>query len=156
MEPPKIAPTPKPTTAQRVLRYVLYAIVATAVGVASLFLYWVLQSNTVLDVKNSPFPIRPPVVSQDDVIWVKANYCKNVDVTGTIMVRLIGKRSIIRLPYDNESQRAGCVDRELPIPIPAYATDDIYYIQFDVTYQINPIKTQNVTMRSQEFTVKSK
>lgn len=156
MEPPKIAPTPRPTTAQRILRWVLYAIVGIAVGVASLFLYWVLQSNTVLDVKNSPFPIRPPVVSQDDVIWVKANYCKNINVDGAITVRLIGKRSIIRLPYDNESQHVGCVDRELPIPIPEYATDDEYYIQFDVVYQINPIKTQSVTMRSQEFTVKSK
>lgn len=156
MEPPKIAPTPRPTTSQRVLRYVLYSIVALAVGVASLFLYWLVQSGSVLDVKNSPFPIRPPVVSQDDIIWVKANYCKNANISGAILVRLIGKRSIIRLPYDNENQGIGCVNREVPIPIPEYATDDVYYIQFDITYQINPIKTQMVTMRSQEFTVKSK
>jgi hypothetical protein len=156
MEPPKIAPTPKPTQRQRILRYVLYTIVGLAVGVAFLFLFWVVQSPNVLDVKNSPFPIRPPVVAQDDIIWVKANYCKNSDAKGELVVRLIGKRSIIRLPYGNEAQAAGCVDRELPIPIPEYATDDVYYIQFDVTYQVNPIKTQMVTMRSQEFTVKSR
>lgn len=156
MEPPKIAPTPKQTKAQRILRYFLYAIVGMGVGVAVLFLFWLIQSPTVLQIKNSPFPIRPPVVSQDDIIWVKANYCKLSDVSGELVVRLIGKRSIIRLPYSNDNQKAGCVDRELPIPVPEYATDDVYYIQFDATYQVNPIKTQVVTMRSQEFTVKSK
>lgn len=155
MEPVVIAPTPKPTRGARVLRSILYGIMCLAVIMGLVFLFWSVQSSNVLEVKNSPFPVRPPVVSNSDAIFVRISYCKHSSAKGAVVARLIGKRSIIRLPWPEDTQAARCFDQEVPIPIPAYATDDVYYFQFDVTYQVNPIKTQTVTMRSQEFTVQS-
>lgn len=108
-----------------------------------------------LDVKNSPFPVRPNELAQEDIINVHVEYCKLSDAHGNVITRLVGHKSIIRLPWPDDTQPARCVDTWIAIPIPAYANDDRYHFEFEVDYHINPIKTQSVVMESQEFTVKA-
>lgn len=156
MEKNYITEPPKPTLGMRIVSYIIYLIVVIAIAIGVLFLYWKVQSPVVLDVKNSPFPVHPTIVAQEQIVFMSIDYCKKADISGTVTARLVGKRSIIRLPWPDDTQRPNCIKADVPVPVPAYAGDDIYHFEFDAVYKINPIKKQDAHMRSQEFTVQAR
>lgn len=138
------------------LKYVSYATIIAAFVAVVTFIVWSVQSPDVLTVNNNPLPVRPPQNTAGNVEYVHLNYCKKIDVEGTVALRMVGKKSVIRLPFSSRDRSpAQCLNTEIPIVIPTYAVDDTYYFEFDIEYRINPIKTQSVILKSQPFTIKS-
>lgn len=122
--------------------------------VAAIVFYWNVQPTDVLDIKNTPYPVRPDTVDPGSAVVVSANYCKLQAINGSLVVRFVGKKSIIRSPDTSERGPKGCQKLEFPILLPPQLAHDTYYIEFQSTYRINPITTVDEVSRSQEFTVR--
>jgi hypothetical protein len=125
------------------------------------FLYWSLQSPKVFEVRNDRddkgmrvgVPIKPGVNKAGEFEIITVDYCKYQKVHGTVILRMIGKKSIIRIPWPDDSQEPQCRKVDVPIAIPEYAGDDQYYFDFQINYHINPVKEQVVQFRSQDFRI---
>lgn len=153
MQPIHIEQPPKLPRRQRLLFKILYGIFAVVIVGAFVILFWILQSPTVLVAKNTPFPVRPGTNNPGQVEYVYINYCKVRGAYGSTVVRMVGQKSIIRLPWPPENSAPSCLDTELPIVIPQYATGDTYYFDFAITYRINTVKSTTVDLHSASFTI---
>lgn len=140
-----------PTLIKTVFKILAYIIIIVSIITALLLTYWNLQNPTVLDVKNSPFPVRPASNSPGDIEFIHVNYCKTFQAKGTVILNMVGEKSIIRLPFSIENSPKQCLNTEVPIVIPVYAVNDTYYFDFKITYRINPIRTKVVELKSQTF-----
>lgn len=128
-------------------------LIALSLGV---FFKWATANENVLEVKNSPFPVRTirehPTAS--GVVILNINVCKNSDVVGQTRVSFVSSSREIFLPMSEEKLPKGCLDQEIPILIPKEMPADTYKIKFRVTYDLNPLK-KNITdeFESKEFIV---
>lgn len=134
--------------------YVSLGMLAFAVG---FFLYWSFQPNDVLEIKNSPFPAEiiarePP---QQGILILKVDYCKKIDITGTVRMSFVSKTKEIFLPATPERGPVTCRKTDLPILIPDGLTPDTYKVHFRTTYTINPLQDQVIEdFYSKEFQLK--
>lgn len=139
-----------------IFRYIGYVTLVIAFLMATVLSYWNVENPTVLSVVTTPFPVRPPQNTAGNIEYVHVNYCKNTNSVGTIILKMVGTKSQIRLSFtDRDTSNAMCVNTEVPVVLPTYAVDDTYYFEFDIVYQINPIKTKAVVLKSEKFTIKS-
>jgi hypothetical protein len=138
---------------QKVLFLIGYIVISTSLLVGVVFLYWSGQNKSVLQTNNTPFPVHPNTNTPDMLEIMSVDYCKKSDAIGIVVAKMVGTKSIIRLPWPIESQKKQCLKTDVPILIPSYATDDTYHFEFAITYKINPITTRTETLTSQSFTV---
>lgn len=132
--------------------FIYAALVLIAVVMLVIF-YWNVQPTDVLAIKNEPYPVRPSVVNPNGVVIVTVDYCKLQSVDGTLVIRFVGRKSVVRSPESPERAAADCQKRDLPLLLPPQLAQDTYHIEFLSTYHINPITTVDEVSRSQEFTV---
>lgn len=144
---------PSPSWRQRIISKLLYVCLLIIIVIGGVFLFWAFEDSPVLEVKNAPFPVRPPVQYPDLAEVMTVDYCKVFNAKGKVSAKLVGKQSIIEIPFPDEKSEIGCVKSDVPIVVPSYALDDTYYFSFTIRYQLNPIKTKTVHIRSQPFEV---
>lgn len=130
---------------------VLVAMLVIALSLG-LIMKWAFQSETVIDVKQQPFPVRTirehPTAA--GVVFVKANLCKTQDVQGQVRVSFVSESREIFLPLAPEKLDKGCINQEIPVLIPYEIPAGVYKIKFRATYNLNPLKKGIV----EEFTTK--
>lgn len=139
---------------KKYIPFIFYAPLVFIAVVALTFLYWNIQPTDVIKPNNSPYPVRPSATDPLGVEVVTINYCKLIGVNGTVGIRFVGNKSIVRSPDASERGGKGCQKRDIPILLPPQVADDIFYIEFESVYKINPITKVIEISRSQEFRVK--
>lgn len=150
----------------RIAEYTVYAVIAVAIIILGTAIFWSIEDPRMLSVKNaktsesiedgtvfSGIPVRPSETKPGGIIFMRLDYCKLHDTHGEVTARLVGQKFTNNLTWPDDHTRAGCVDIEIPIPLPTDADDDTYFVEFDVIYQVNPLKTRNVILRSDVFKV---
>jgi hypothetical protein len=144
----------KQTKNQNILKWLAYGAVAFLALVTALFLYWLYQPSNVLELKETPVPVRTvPPNGDNGIVILHVKYCKNVEVDGRVRISFVSKSREVFLPVSTDRQPARCLDNELPILIPSELPADTYKIHFRVDYQVNPIKNQLVEFDSKPFEV---
>lgn len=113
---------------------------AFAVG---LYLYWSFADENVLQVNNSPFPVRTirqhPTAA--GVVILTVDLCKRADLKGTTRTSFVSDSREVFLPMSEEKLPKGCIkNQEVPVLIPKDIAPGTYKIKFRTTYDINPIK----------------
>lgn len=137
----------------KVINWIAYIVLVAAIVMGAIFVYWSSQNPVVIEAKT-PFAVRPKDNVAGQVQFLTIDYCKKYKAYGKVTARLVGNKSVIRIPWSNDNSPTQCLKTEIPVVIPAYAIDDTYYIEFEVVYKINPIKESDpVIMRSQPFTI---
>lgn len=139
---------------RKYLPLLLYIPLVLLAIVSLVIFYWNVQPVTVIDAKNTPYPVRPSVADPGGVEIVTADYCKLQSVDGTVVIRYVGRKSIVRSPDLPERAGKGCYKQDIPMLLPAQLANDTYYLEFNATYRLNPLTTVTETSRSQEFTVR--
>lgn len=130
------------------------------------YIYWALEDPHMLAVKDaktsesimdgtvfSGIPIRPQQVTPGGVVFMHLDYCKLKDRDGNVTATLVGQKFTVQLTWPNDTTKSGCLNTDVPIPLPIDANDDTYYIQFEVIYHVNPLKDRDVILRSDSFKV---
>lgn len=143
---------------KRVLQFLAFCTVGLAIVAGLVTILWSSDNRVVYETYYPEgklgWAVRPDRVAPDQNVIVTLDYCKKLDTHGTVLVRLVGKESILRIPWpDAEEQPKHCSKQEIPVVIPAFARDDEYYIDFEIESHLNPIKTKTTTIRTDTFHV---
>lgn len=121
------------------------------------FVIWSFQSSEVLQIKNSPVPVKTVtgVPESKGIIFMKIDYCKKIKATGEVRVSFVGKSVERFLPKSIDKQDPTCKVVDLPILIPVDLPPGNYHVHFRTSYDINPIKQDIITeFDSKDFEVK--
>lgn len=143
-----------PKTSKSIVAKFMYVALAVAAGGILLGLYWYLQNPTPFTLNKYPVPIKNEPVYTDGVAKLEFDYCKHIDVRNGIIERsFVSSKTEIDNPDVIDPTSKGCYKLEAVVPVPPQARPDTYYIQYRVTYKINPLKTVTQEFRSQNFKV---
>lgn len=117
-----------------------------------LLTFWQYQPSTVLTARQ---PFKVVAVEDRTLVVLDANYCKRVNVRGVVRVSFVSKTSELFTPMASEPTPTGChEDQKLPILLPSDIPPGEYYVKFNATYRVNPIRTFNLIITSDQFEVK--
>jgi len=139
---------------EKIIYYGSLIVLGVAVIMLFFFIYWTSSSTTVLKINNNPIPVEKKNIESGDIQIVDINYCKSESIRGNVVWGLESSRSIIVLPPYQDTNIAGCYTKlRAPIILPFVTHTDMYRFYWDVTYQINPIKTSTIQFTSKKFTI---
>lgn len=138
--PMEISPVPS-LTQKIVTKIVVVALIIAASGIGIL-LYWGAASTDVIEVKNSPVPIRTirEHPTAGGVVIISVDYCKKVKADGDARISFVSESREIFLPVSKERTEPTCQVTEFPVLLPNDIPADQYKIKFRFTYDLNPIK----------------
>lgn len=131
---------PAPSKTQRVAAIIAAVSLGIAAVGVGLMLYWASASTEILTIKNSPVPVRAVEQNGDRLIILSVDYCKNINVTGTVRISFVSPTTEVFLPITQEKSPATCSDDDFPIILPKNLLPDEYKIKFHMTYDLNPLK----------------
>lgn len=136
-----LKPIPPSKNAKRINFIIASALIAIAISLGIL-LTWALQSEDVLNVKQSPIPVRTvrDTPTGDGVVILNLDYCKNANIEGDMRISFVSTTREQFLPIVKERSAPGCSKTESPILIPKDLPADEYQIKIRVTYDVNPLK----------------
>lgn len=131
------------------------AVLLVAISTLLVFYYWAIQSTNVLTIKDNPVPVERKIVKSGDVQIVNFNFCKNLNIEGSVEWSLVSNKIVILLPsYKDRSPKSCRQNARKPIILPLITnTDDAYHFHYVITYRINPIKTIMVQFDTQSFKI---
>lgn len=145
----KLKCTPKAPLIWHVLAIVIFS----TLGVLILFLlYWSLEPfKPVLEINNAK--VLTPTVKAGETLLFDYDYCKNQDTISGKVVRYFKDTVTTYLPTQDSNVEKGCGHATLAIDIPKSIMPDKYTFNYEVTYQVNPIKSETYYFESPEFEV---
>jgi hypothetical protein len=120
-----------------------------------IYLYWLFQIGTVLEIKNNPVPVRPKTIDHDQYIILHYDYCKYSNTEGTVESSLVSKTTVLPLPTLEDTTKKACHSFDAPYPLPGQAPSETYHYKFKACYPLNPVKTVCTEWESKEFVIKS-
>lgn len=148
-------PTHPSVRSKIVNRLVVVALIVVALGLG-VILKWSFVDENILEVKNSPFPVRTirEHPTANGVVLLNVDMCKYTDIEGSVRTSFVSDSREIFLPLSRENIPKGCFNREIPVIIPKDIVADTYKIKFRVTYDLNPLKREiSDQFESKEFVV---
>lgn len=128
-------------TTKRINKLVVTALVIVAICLG-IILSWALSSDDVLEVKEVPIPTRTirDHPTAGGVVILNVDYCKKVEIEGTLRVSYVSATREVFLPIGKERAPKGCQKIELPILIPKDIPADTYEIKLRAVYNLNPLR----------------
>jgi hypothetical protein len=134
--------------------FIYTALTVLGFGVAT-FVFWNLQPKDVLTIRG-PVKVKPVVAKGEGAVTLHFDYCKNLDVEGTIQQSFVSNKTELLSPEVQDTQHKICTkDQAVTILIPPQTAPDRYRIKYVATYKINPITTVVETFQSEQFDVVS-
>jgi hypothetical protein len=120
----------------------------------------------VLEIFNEPLPIlnENKQVERGEIVMFKIDFCKYGDHKATTRPMLVSDKDVVNIgtvvyefmiPQRVISQaKEGCrsVNNELFI-VPSFVRPGTYYLQLNVDYEINRLRTDRVIIKSEVFEV---
>jgi hypothetical protein len=135
------------------MRIVTYLFLLFMALTAGLTLYWLYGPSEVLQVHNSPVPVRPTSQKADQLVFLIVNYCKLQAKPGTVRRALVSSTIRVMLPIQTDNGPTTCTQVDAPLLIPKGIVPDTYHVHIDVTYQLNPLRQVTESLDSQDFVV---
>ena len=132
-----------PSKFSKVVNKAVYGALFVLTFILGVMIFWAVQTNEPLVIKNSPFPARvvaDPTGQTGGTVFMTAKYCKNTDAQGQVRISFLSKSREQFTPIVTESAPKGCGEREFPVIIPTNLSEDEYRIRFRVVYDLNPIR----------------
>lgn len=147
--------SPPRTQRNKVVNYLLSFALLVLTLATGLLLYWSFQNEDVLQVKNSPFPVRTirEHPTANGVIILSVDLCKQTSAVGRVRTSFVSQSRDILLPISEDRGPKGCNKVEVPVLIPSDTPADTYRVKFHVDYKINPLKTVVEEFESEPFIV---
>jgi len=122
---------------------------------AALGIYWVhFQDNPPLVVSNAPLPVvgEQDTYAPGDMIRFDFDFCRRSTGEVTRTRRWIDGLMYVEPPLTIAGGERQCVETVLIATVPSIPPG-VYYVEYDVSYQINPLRSRLVTFRTELFQV---
>ena len=116
-----------------------------------LFLYWLIWPVDVLEVERPLVILNEPAAGCNIILQFDFN--KKMDIIGDATIKLVNDY-IITLSEKTVSQQIGVNHKKLIYTIPPNTPPGKYYMDFAVTYKVNPIRQVVERFSSEQFEIK--
>lgn len=115
---------------------------------------YVNQPITIEDSLN--IPVLQPVYHPGDVVVGHSKFCKHSNVPAEFQWQLIDT-VLTYYPERSSTLKAGCHDSDFEIQkLPDIAHTGDYHFETTISYQVNPLRTIQVPMKTQTFRVEQR
>lgn len=130
---------------------------AIILGVILLLTYWLNFPFKTLEVYNSPLPAHKDNVQRNEYLSFTSDYCKFTKAEGTVQRFIVTKNKEIMLPEQIDNTGPICQKTDFLVLIPAEeALVGQVYVRYEITYQVNPLRTVTVKFDTSTFNVEEK
>jgi hypothetical protein len=126
----------------------------------SVIIYWLTAPYDPLVFKDTTPEGYIKVENRDSIrnnefIKLNVHFEKTVEERGTIEAYIVGTvRSELALQNPREASHKGVVDYDAIFQLPEFNTLEPRYIEFVITYQVNPLRIVTETIRTETFPIK--
>jgi len=100
---------------------------------------------------------KDKIVHNGGYIELVFDFCKTVFADGEVEAHLVSQSSKALLVWPDERAREGChkatLESPAPFKLPPTINFEQKYIELKITYQVNPIRTVEEVVVTEEFTV---
>lgn len=138
------------TLIQKLTAIMLFANLLVIAGAAGL-LFWPAHLPIIY---NEPFPVRPEVVYKGDTLFYTMELRKDSQYNADWNRNIICEDgNLVTLSPQHTDMPIGKQTVTGSIVIPQKASFSVCYLQLEVSYQVNPLRREHQTMRTQSFTI---
>lgn len=140
--------------AERIIFNICLVITFLAIAALGLVLAWSLQPSKILTIYNEPIPVIQDGAKAGETVIFTIDYCKNEDVSGTVQWEIVSNASMTLLPTYVDNTPKSCNKKLLdPVIVPTQLKPGTYFIIWQVTYPVNPLKVDYTEFRSRDFVI---
>lgn len=139
--------------AERIVFNTGLAITLIAIITLIVILGWSLQPSKVLTIYNEPIPTIKDGVKAGNTVVFRIKYCKHTNVAGNVNWYIVGNNAVTLLPSYTDTTQKSCGMVLDPVIVPLQLKPGMYYIVWQVTYPVNPLKSDYSEFRSRDFMV---
>lgn len=129
------------------------AMIITIAVLCSILIFWISYPYRILDIKNSPFPVKTSKVKAGQFMYYHSNFCVLRDATGYISQDLQDHTLILLPPPPAFQARKGCRSVDVPVFIPLSVPPGKYRLNNHGVYPDNPLKNTYYETHSDWFEV---
>lgn len=126
---------------------------AVAMGMLVLFLYWIIKPYNPIEFKNEPHKILTKKVQSGDFVSYKVNYCKNEDLAPIITRTFVDGIVYTIPPAVALPKEMGCREILVHLYVPRALPTGVYYVSANYRYQVNPIRYMDIITNTEKFTI---
>lgn len=134
----------------------IYRAIMLLFGIAAvmvmILVYWRVAPYDVLQI-HGKIPVRPTTLNQGDALIQTFNYCKTMESTGIIERQLVSTTRVIILPTQRDEGHKFCGTIDVPLVLPNPMASDTYRVHYKITYDVNPVRSQEIEFYTEPFTV---
>jgi hypothetical protein len=140
--------------AERILFDTSLIVLILSIFFMFLIIFWLLQPSKILTIYNEPIPTLHDGATPGNTVIFVINYCKSTSDKGYVTWEIVGQNSVTLLPSYMDNTEKSCNKQLLdPVVVPPELKPGIYYIVWQVTYPVNPLKKEYTEFRSRDFTI---
>ncbi len=139
--------------AERIIFNVGLVITLIAIIFMAIVVAWIVQPTKVISINNEPIPTIKDGTHAGNTVIFKIIYCKETSQTGMVNWYIVGNHTVTLLPSYTDVTQKSCGTVLDPVIVPLSLQPGIYYIVWQVTYPINPLKQDYTEFRSRDFDV---
>lgn len=131
--------------------WLLFAILVVMFIGTGLTLTWVFFPYTPLTLNALP-TVDPLEAHAGNLVLVEMNYCEPENITYEVRWTIVGKFRY-DLPITGGSLDSGCHVEMKAVVIPREMPPDLYRLEMDFTYHMNPLRMITVSTQTNTFRV---
>lgn len=144
---------PLSARAERILFNISFFITVFVIILLVIMGLWAVQPSRILTIYNEPIPVVSDGAKAGTPTIFQIKYCKTVGLVGQVNWYIVGNNAVTLLPSYRDYTKTSCGTVLDPVIIPKQLVPGTYYIVWQVTYPINPLKSDYTEFRSRDFDV---
>ena len=137
---------------KRFLLFFMWLGIVIAFGLIVLVTYWLVYPYNILTFTEGNGTFIETTIKRGDFLRMHQNSCKTIDISSMINRQFVDG-VIYQVPTVRANRPMGCTQNIEYIYIPDSLPYGEYYIQTFITFQPNPLRTINYTVRTEMFKV---
>jgi len=138
------------------MKMIHLAIYATLIISTSLILflgYQFLWPVEVLKPIVQPYKVITKQVKQGGTLVYTVEACKLKNVSTLVVRRFVSERVVLYQPPESSNIRIGCLPVNIEVPVPKLASPGIWHLEIDVSYKVNPFRTKEYHLETEDFEI---
>lgn len=137
---------------ERIVFNVSLIITVIAIIICLVFVAWYLQPAKTLSIYNEPIPTVQSITA-GRIVSFRIEYCKYNNNVGHVNWYIVGSNAVTLLPSYTDTTQKSCGMVIDPVIVPKQLTPGLYYIVWQITYPVNPLKSDYTEFRSRDFVI---
>lgn len=101
---------------------------------------------------TQPYKVLTPQVKAGDSLIYIVDACKKMNASTTVVRRFVD-HVVLSQPSEPSNIRVGCGQTEVTVVVPKLLTPGTWYLALDISYQINPFRSKEYHLRTEDFQV---